>query len=93
MNPDLKQIIIATLKDLDPEMIGIFGSFTRNENSGKSDLDILVRFRSAITLLQLVHAEYLLLKRTGIKVDLVTEGTLKNKRLKDNRFRDLQIIY
>ncbi len=93
MNPELKQIIITTLKDLDPEMIGIFGSFARNENSGNSDLDILVRFKSAISLLQLVHAENLLSKRTGIKVDLVTEGALKNKRLKENILRDIQIIY
>jgi predicted nucleotidyltransferase len=41
----------------------------------------------------MVHTENLLSKRIGIKVDLVTDGALKNQRLKENIFRDLQIIY
>ena len=93
MTTDIKHIIIGTLRDYNPEMIGIFGSYSRKENSRVSDLDILVRFKSAISLLQLVHLENLLTERTGIKVDLVTEGALKNERLKENINRDLQIIY
>jgi uncharacterized protein len=93
MNSELKNIIINTLIDHDPEMIGIFGSYARNENTSTSDLDIVVRFRSAVSLLQLVHLERILSEKTGIKVDLVTEGAIKNKRLKNNIDRDLQIIF
>jgi predicted nucleotidyltransferase len=93
MTPEIRNIIINTLQDYNPEMIGIFGSFARNENTGTSDIDILVRFKSTLSLLQLVHIENLISKQLGIKVDLVTEGAISNKILKENIQKDLQIIY
>ena len=74
-------------------MIGVFGSYARNENNSKSDIDILVRFKSTLSLLQLVHVENLISQKLGIKVDLITEGAIKNKILKENIQQDLQIIY
>jgi predicted nucleotidyltransferase len=93
MNPEIKNIIINTLRAYDPEMIGVFGSYVRNENTVKSDIDILVRFKSTLSLLQLVHVENLMSQKLGIKVDLVTEGAVKNKILKESIQQDLQIIY
>ena len=93
MNPEIKNIIINTLRAYDPEMIGVFGSYARNENTVKSDIDILVRFKSTLSLLQLVHVENLMSQKLGIKVDLVTEGAVKNKILKESIQQDLQIIY
>ena len=93
MNPEIKNIIINTLRAYDPEMIGVFGSYARNENTGESDIDIPVRFKSTLSLLQLVHVENLMSQKLGIKVDLVTEGTVKNKILKESIQQDLQIIY
>jgi uncharacterized protein len=93
MNPDFKNIIISALREYNPEMIGVFGSYARNENSNKSDIDILVRFKSTLSLLQLVHVENLISQKLGIKVDLVTEGAIKNKILKESIQQDLQIIY
>ena len=93
MNPEIKNIIINTLRAYDPEMIGVFGSYARNENTGDSDLDILVRFKSTLSLLQLVHVENLMSQKLGIKVDLVTEGAVKNEILKESIQQDLQIIY
>ena len=37
-----KNIIIEVLQSFSPKSIGIFGSYARNENNKKSDLDILV---------------------------------------------------
>jgi predicted nucleotidyltransferase len=93
MNTKIKNIIINTLQEYDPEMIGIFGSYARNEGTGTSDIDILVRFKSTLSLLQLIHVENLISKNLGIKVDLVTEGAIKNTILKESIKRDLQIIY
>jgi len=93
MNPEVTNIIINTLREYNPEMIGVFGSYARNENTGKSDIDILVRFKSTLSLLQLVHIENLISQKLGIKVDLVTEGAIKNKLLKESIRKDLQIIY
>ena len=93
MNPEINNIIINTLRAYDPEMIGVFGSYARNENTVESDIDILVRFKYTLSLLQLVHVENLMSQKLGIKVDLVTEGAVKNKILKERIQQDLQIIY
>jgi len=93
MNSDIKNIIIKSLQAYNPVMIGIFGSYARNENHEASDIDILVKFKSTLSLFQLVHLERLISKELGIKVDLVTEGAIKNKIVKENISNDLQIIF
>ena len=85
--------IINVLSPYFPEKIGIFGSFSRDENRPDSDLDILVKFKKSISLLKLVQIEQDLSDILHIKVDLVTEGALKNERLKEYIFKDLQVIY
>ena len=84
--------------EIDQERFGVKGFYvfgsTKNATAGpKSDIDILVRFKSTISLLQLVHVENLISQQLGIKVDLVTEGAIKNKILKESIQKDLQIIY
>lgn len=76
-----------------PEFIGLFGSYAREEQTNTSDLDILVNFRNGISLLKLIQLENELSEKLGIKVDLITEGSLSNKRIKDRIENDLQIIY
>jgi len=93
MNENTINIIINTLKDHNPEYIGIFGSYARNENVAGSDIDILVRFKSTLSLLQLVHLENLISQKLGIRVDLVTEGAIKNQKVKEHIQKDIQIIY
>ena len=85
--------IINYLKPFGPEKIGIFGSYARKEDTADSDIDILVKFRDTITLLQLVQIERELSEILGRKVDLVTEASLKNKRLKEYIYEDLKIIF
>ena len=36
--------IVSYLKNYNPKMIGIFGSFVRGEESTSSDIDILIRY-------------------------------------------------
>ncbi len=93
MNKEITNIIINTLREYNPEMIGIFGSYARDENTNLSDIDILVRFKSTQSLLQLVQIENQISQQPGIKVELVTEGVIKNKILKESIHKDLQIIY
>jgi len=93
MVQNVNNIIISTLKEFNPERIGIFGSFARNENTPTSDLDILVKFKDGITLLQLIKLENTLSEKLNIKVDLVTEGAISNKKLKEYIQKDLRIIY
>lgn len=93
MTKNMNNIIISTIKEFYPERIGIFGSFARKENKPKSDLDILVKFKNGITLLQLIKLENDLSEKLGIKVDLVTEGAITNKKLKKYIQKDLKIIF
>lgn len=93
---DRKEIdkrIVNYLKPYGPERIGIFGSHARQEDTGDSDIDIFVRFKETLTLLQLakIHRELSLI--LGKKVDLVTEPSLKNERLRKQIYADLQIIF
>ena len=93
INPQIKNIIISSLESYHPEMIGLFGSFMRDGSHKNSDLDILVRFKEALSFLQLIKLENELSEKIGIKVDLVTEGAVKNQRIKKSIDKDLQIIF
>jgi len=86
---EIKNIILSHLKEYDPLKIGIFGSFARGDNKKGSDIDILVEFKESPTLLTLIKLENDLSEILGIKVDLVTTGALKNKRIKKSIKKDL----
>ncbi len=90
---EINTAIINYLSPYEPEKIGIFGSFARLEDNEGSDIDILVKFKVTITLLDLARIHRELSSVLGKKVDLVTEPALKNERLKKYIYDDLQIIY
>ena len=90
---EINTAIIEYLGDYGPESIGIFGSYARQEDNENSDIDILVRFKETISLLDLVRIHRELSSVLGIKVDLLTEPALKNEKLKQYIYKDLQIIY
>ena len=86
---EIKNIILSYLKGFDPIKVGIFGSFARGDNNKASDIDILVEFKEAPSLLTLIKLENDLTDILGVKVDLVTTGALKNKRIKKSIKKDL----
>jgi len=86
---EIKKIILSQLKEFGPLKIGIFGSFARGDNNKESDIDILVEFKEPPSLLTLIKLENDLSEILGIKVDLVTTGALKNKRIKKSIKKDL----
>ena len=92
-NEEIENIIVESLKQYNPLFIGLFGSYARNEQIVNSDIDILVAFQSGISLLKLIRLEDELSVKLGRKVDLITDGAIKNKRIKDNISNDLQIIF
>jgi predicted nucleotidyltransferase len=61
------------------ETIGLFGSYTRGEQTKKSDIDILVTFSKGaqIGFFKFLELEEFLTKKFGVKVDLVTKNALK----------------
>jgi uncharacterized protein len=86
---EIKNIILNHLKKYDPIKVGIFGSYARGDNKTGSDIDILVEFKEAPSLLTLIKLENDLSEILGVKVDLVTTGALKNKRIKKSIRKDL----
>ena len=86
---DVKNIILNHLKDYQPVSVGIFGSFARGESTEKSDIDILVKFKVVPSLLTLIKLENELTDLLGIKVDLITTGAIKNKRVQKSIKKDI----
>ncbi len=61
------------------ETIGFFGSYSRNEQTPKSDVDVLVAFSedAHVGFFRFLELEEFLSRRLGVKVDLVTKDALK----------------
>ncbi len=74
------------------EMLGVFGSSARGDDDIGSDIDLLVRFKSPVGLLQLIGLEQRLQAILGRPVDLGTEAGL-HPLIKANVQKDLKIIY
>jgi len=66
----------------EPLVIGLFGSYARNESTPESDLDVLIEFGTKINLLEIIGLEQELSEALGVKVDLVTTRSLNKKILK-----------
>jgi predicted nucleotidyltransferase len=86
------QQILNYLKPYQLEWVGIFGSWARGENGPQSDLDMLIKFTKPISLLTFVRIERELSELLGLKVDLVSDGGLKNERMRKRVLNDLKLI-
>ena len=86
---EVTNMILSRMKKFDPQKVGIFGSFARGDNKKGSNLDILVEFKNTPSLLALIKLENDLSEIPGTKVDLITTGSLKNKRIKKSIKKDL----
>ena len=80
--PTQNQQIINYLKPYQPEWVGVFGSWARGENRPDSDLDILIKLVKPVSLLTFVRMQRELSELLNTPVDLVSEGGLKNERMR-----------
>lgn len=92
ISPQQINLIIDTFKPLNPKKIGIFGSYSRGENSEESDIDILYHFHNSVGIFQLVKLKNQLEKLLNKKVDLVSENYI-DERIKPLIYKDLKIVY
>jgi len=86
---EINNVLIDRLKKSHALKAGIFGSFARGENKKDSDIDVLVKFKKSPSLLTLIKLENELTEILGIKIDLVTTGAIKNKRIRKSIEKDL----
>ncbi|RKX36479.1 MAG: nucleotidyltransferase [Thermotogae bacterium] len=61
------------------EIVGVFGSYARDEARQHSDVDILVRFLEGASLFDLVGLAEFLEENLGIKVDIVSERAIRSE--------------
>jgi predicted nucleotidyltransferase len=81
-----KTEIIKIIKSNKPEIesrygvqrLGLFGSFVKERQRKKSDVDILVTFNRDIDLFEFLDLREFLEKKLGTKVDLVMATALKS---------------
>ena len=80
-----KQEIIKIIRNKKPDMesrygvqrLGLFGSYVRDKQRKKSDIDILVTFNRDIDLFDFLDLREYLEGQLHLKVDLVMESALK----------------
>jgi len=80
-----RQDILSSLKKLKGEVareysvktIGLFGSVARDEQTGTSDIDLLVEFSKPVGFVTFMRLENFLSEQLGNQVDLVTSDSLK----------------
>lgn len=84
---EIKKMILPLLKDSGVIKAGLFGSFARGEAGKRSDLDILVRFRSGKSLFDLAALEIQLEKKIGRKADVLTYNSI-NPLLKERILKE-----
>ena len=87
----LKKHMAEVVQKYQVSEIGIFGSFVRNEQKRRSDIDILVDFSEIPDLLKFIELERYLQKLLKKKVDLVDKQGIKPK-LKDIIMKEVDYI-
>jgi len=73
---ELFEKISSFLKKEGAIKVAIFGSYARGEERPESDIDVLIEFSETKGLLTMVRIERELSEFLGIKVDLLTEGSI-----------------
>ena len=76
----------------DVSSLCLFGSYARNEETAKSDIDLLVEFSKPKSLFALVRLERILSAAIGKKVDLITKASL-SPNLRDRILNKLRTIF
>ena len=93
---EIKKILQDYKKELKEKYqikkISIFGSYVRNQQKKRSDIDLLVEFEETPDLLKFIEIEEYLAKLIGVKVDLVRRPVLR-KELRKQILKEAIEVY
>lgn len=85
------QKLVAFLKSEGASRVILFGSYASGTQRPSSDVDVIVRFKKPMSLLELVGVEQDASKLLGKKVDLLTEGAI-SPYMKDSIFSQSKVL-
>jgi len=85
-------VIVKSMLPYNPVRIGIFGSVARNEDTEKSDIDILYSFKDIIVFSKFLNLKEHLEKELTKEIDLIDERFVHPK-MKPYIMNDLILIY
>jgi uncharacterized protein len=93
MNLDkFKKQIAEICRENNIAMLGVFGSVSRGDDTARSDVDLLIKLKKPIGLLEFIRLEDKFVEVLGKRVDLATEDSL-HPLIKQNVLKDLKVIY
>ncbi len=84
--------IVEFLRSKGATKVAVFGSYVRDEENPKSDIDVITEFPDDMSLMKFVRIERELSELIGIKVDLLTEEYI-SPYFKENVLNQMQILY
>ncbi|MBC8184112.1 nucleotidyltransferase family protein [candidate division KSB1 bacterium] len=73
-------------------MLGLFGSYSRGEETENSDLDFLIKFSKRTSLLAHIRLQRQLSEILGREVDLITNNSI-SPYLREKIMNEVKVIY
>ncbi len=73
-------------------MLGVFGSVANGKDTPESDIDLLIKLKEPVGLLEFIRLEDTFANALGRKVDLATEQSL-HPLIRRNVLNDLKVLY
>lgn len=87
-----KSQLAEICRENDISMLGVFGSVSRGDDTTGSDVDLLIKLKKPIGLIEFIRLEDKFVEVLGKKVDLATEDSL-HPLIRQNVLNDLKVIY
>lgn len=76
LSSDKEKELLDLCKQHDISSLGLFGSYSRGQQTQDSDIDLLITFSKGKSLIDHIRAEKAFENLFGKKVDLITERSL-----------------
>ena len=92
LDAKIEKDLIELCRQNDIASLGLFGSFSKGEQTESSDIDLLATYTKSKSLLKHIKIEMELEKLLGKKVDLLTEKSL-SPYIYPTVKKELRIIY
>ena len=87
----IKSKLIPILKQNNVVKASVFGSYARGEETKKSDIDMMIKYKGKMSLLDLIGLEQELEEKIGVKFDITTYKSI-NYLIKDQVYKEQVLI-